>query len=864
MSEEEIIKRDRYKKRRDLWIKIQTHTITALVVFTLVFGFIYYQVTKTRYINYSECGKVDYNVYLKENDFYEEEFLGKDYAYIAELIDRVKANFNYQLNMDTGNVDYEYSYSVDAMVEIIDKNTNKPFYHPVKEIVPATKLQQNSSNKLTVNVPVEFVYNDYNAIAKSFIEHYSPNATSNLVVTMRVNVLSMSNDFEADSKNEYTLALRVPLAVKTFDMTYVSSVEESSGNILAYQKNEYKDVYRGCFIAGCILDVLAILIFIVFVYVTRNKDITYTIRVKKIVSSYKPFIQQINNGFDFKGYQTLEVNTFNEMLEIRDTIQSPILMTENRDKTRTSFIIPTNTKLLYTFDVKVDNYDDIYKDTPDPDFFTPPTTPTPPTDTPDGKADEEAIIVISDAIDDVYDYQNIDLAVEADKASAVTITEEASVEEAPVEEAPVEEAPVETEIQAVTDDAVIEESDKELNSAFYDFGIKCDYSFEAKLALASEETKEYYRQIVMFAHSFGAKVTRSWKREKIYIGRNLFAYLIFKGYKLCALLALDPKEYINTKYRAEDISATKKYEKTPMLMRVTSQRRAGYVIELLEKMLSEAGLKNTGKQYKFEQIKKKSKLMLISENLIRLEGTPDAVHAALAKVWHSHDKSQVTLSGAVKEITHESTAAPVQNEITAASYAKTEVQPQAYPSVADYIDVLELSEENPEISVENTYVENDTYRTNVKYDYSFEAKLSLTSDEMKGYYKDITDFVKSYGVKISRNWKNEKIHIGRNVFAILIFRGYKLNVAFSLNPKDYENSKYRSEDFSNHKKYENTPMFMSITSPRRAGYAIELLEKMFKDGKIENKNLAAESASITKRTRTELFNAGLIRKKNRT
>ena len=39
------------------------------------------------------------------------------------------------------------------------------------------------------------------------------------------------------------------------------------------------------------------------------------------------------NNFDFKGYQLLKLETFTDMLEIRDTIRQPILMKENHDKT---------------------------------------------------------------------------------------------------------------------------------------------------------------------------------------------------------------------------------------------------------------------------------------------------------------------------------------------------------------------------------------------------------------------------------------------------------------------------------------------------------------------------------------------------
>ena len=54
------------------------------------------------------------------------------------------------------------------------------------------------------------------------------------------------------------------------------------------------------------------------------------------------------------------IKTFVELLGIRDTIQAPVLMCENKDETMAQFFIPTNTKILYTFVIKVDNYDEIY------------------------------------------------------------------------------------------------------------------------------------------------------------------------------------------------------------------------------------------------------------------------------------------------------------------------------------------------------------------------------------------------------------------------------------------------------------------------------------------------------------------------
>jgi len=97
-----------------------------------------------------------------------------------------------------------------------------------------------------------------------------------------------------------------------------------------------------------------------YAYLSRNVDISYDIKVARLVRNYKSFIQKICNSFDVVGYQVLIIDTFEEMLEIRDTIQSPILMEENDDRTCSKFFIPTNTNLLYLYEIKVDDYNEIY------------------------------------------------------------------------------------------------------------------------------------------------------------------------------------------------------------------------------------------------------------------------------------------------------------------------------------------------------------------------------------------------------------------------------------------------------------------------------------------------------------------------
>lgn len=805
MSEEEKRKRDLYKRRRDRWIRIQAVLISAVTLLAIVFGFVYYRANQTYYISYDESGAVDYKVYLFENDFFEEEYLGKDQAYVATLIDDVKADFQYTLDMDADNVEYKYSYRVDTVLEIIDKKSGIALFSPSYVSVPEKALAQNSSNMLTINEAVSIDYDYYNGIAKSFIDEYSlGDVESRLTVTMRVDVLSISDNFAESTKNQYSQALNIPLTSKTLDIKINSSVPSSENKILACDRVAAKNLFKIGTISSAGLDALLILVFIFFIYATRNRDINYTIKVQKLVSAYKSFIQKINNEFNTAGYQELAVDSFGEMLEIRDTISSPILMSENEDKTCTKFIIPTNTKLLYAFEIKVDGYDEIY-----------------------GTEDENVC------------YMKEEAPVEEDVKEAPI--EETVVEEAPSEEvAPAEEA---VTVLAPVEEAPLEENlseDAEIENAAFAFGVKCDYSFEAKLSLASDETKDYYRQIISLAKRYGVKVSRSWKRERVYLSGKQFACFIFKGSKLGVALALNPADYLETKYRPEDLSGVKKYEKTPMLMKLSSQRKAKYTLELLEMMFTEAGLKDSGNGGEYIDIPAKSKLKLVSENLIRFEGSEENVKGAIARIWEKHDKTTVQKTEPVVE-------APVIEEPYVEPVAE-EPEIEAVPELVEAPAEAEASDEAL------------GYVSGVKYDYSFEAKLSLSSSETKNFYKELVAFIKSHGVKISRSWKRERVYLSGKQFANLLFKGSKLCVALALNPEECD-AKYGLSDLSGMKKYEKTPMLLKISSQRKLKYAFELLTVLFSKEGIEDKKISFKEKAIPTKTKQALMKAGLIRKK---
>lgn len=148
MSEKEQKRRVAYRKNREKWIFLQTVIIVVLTVALLVSSIVAIQLKSKYYVNYTEGGSIDYNVFLKENEFYQEEYIGKDQSYVASLIDRIIADYSYTieenhytfainyLDVDLGNVDVGRR----AFFEIIENSDGSITAH-IYEYITASALE---------------------------------------------------------------------------------------------------------------------------------------------------------------------------------------------------------------------------------------------------------------------------------------------------------------------------------------------------------------------------------------------------------------------------------------------------------------------------------------------------------------------------------------------------------------------------------------------------------------------------------------------------------------------------------------------------------------------------------------------------
>ncbi len=342
-------------KRRNIVLAF-TCAIVVVFIVSLSFFLLYFDHGKKQYVTYDETSKIDYKVFLKDNEFFDNDYLGTDKQYIASLIKYINADFNYKLSLKEKDVEYKYSYRIEANVSVKEKGTNNPLYN-LDQILVNESEYDSSLKEVVINEKVDIDYNYYNNLIKNFINIYGlDNTESVLTINMYVNVIGSCEDFEENNKQESVMSLSIPLTTKTVAIDISNNLINNKNNVMQC-KNIYPNNFMLLLLAVIfgILDLGLIVITIRYEIKTRTAENIYERELKKILNNYSSYIQTLGSDFDFRDYQLLKVNTFTDMLEIRDTIKQPILMKENNDKTGAYFVIPSNTKILYVYRLKVSN-----------------------------------------------------------------------------------------------------------------------------------------------------------------------------------------------------------------------------------------------------------------------------------------------------------------------------------------------------------------------------------------------------------------------------------------------------------------------------------------------------------------------------
>lgn len=322
--------------------------IISLLLTSAVCIYTSLKASQNYYVHYDEKSNLDYNVYLKPNDYFGDH-LGKDQQYIASLIDHIKANFNYELKIDE-NINYSYYYFIDATVSVVDTN-GKTLYQKTDEIMPKKTFEDDGTHSFKINEEANLDYNYYNNLVSTFLKKYNLNyATSNVTLKMYVGIEGNCENFSSSLEDDAVISMIIPLSTQTvgIDMNYTLS----SGTDKLLECQNISIINQYTFITGIIigfLDLLLITYLLIYVIKTRSAETIYTHTLKSIFSNYGRYISKIKSEISYKKFQIVFVEEFEDLFEVRNSSQSPILFFEEEKKFKSAFIVPTNSGLAYVY-----------------------------------------------------------------------------------------------------------------------------------------------------------------------------------------------------------------------------------------------------------------------------------------------------------------------------------------------------------------------------------------------------------------------------------------------------------------------------------------------------------------------------------
>lgn len=322
----------------------------ALFVLTVIFLQGAFGVAASKTVQYNETSNLDYRVYLKENNFYDTDYLGKNKVYIANLIDNIEINFRYNYNIvEPANVDF--NYNVVAKLTIADGSGKNNYYEKEYVLLSNKTASIKNGTFYNLNEKVKIDYSYYNSLANSFKQQYGVDTSSNLTVYLKVN---KKTDIE-NATNAYensTMYVKIPLSEKAINIELNYQDINNSNYIIQGVDSKTDNIIFGVLSVISIIGSLVFAIQIIrLLTLLRGKKSIYDKYVEKILNEYDRLIVENGTGPDTKNNKVIKISRFEELLDVRDNLKLPIMYYVITKHTKCCFYIKHNDD-LYLMTIK--------------------------------------------------------------------------------------------------------------------------------------------------------------------------------------------------------------------------------------------------------------------------------------------------------------------------------------------------------------------------------------------------------------------------------------------------------------------------------------------------------------------------------
>lgn len=325
----------------------------SFIFITLVLGIFVNQTNnlyKESRFKFAENGYITYDVELKENNFYNDNVLGMDKAYVPELIDKFNIYFNYNINSDEYlELDYENIIKYDFIV--INNVDSKVLYETANYDIRRHNLDKEKSLKYSDQI--EFDYGFYKNKYDELVSVYGKDITGYINVSNTIHKKSDLDLLDGYLKEDKVYSIKLPITDAVFSIN-MSEDSKMRNETLVIKKDKVTSANRlliFTIIVLCVLYVVVFIIFIKLISLLRTKQSKYDKFVNGILKEYDSVIVETLLYPNTEGLNKISVKNFKEILDTHDLLHKPILYFNVVSHMKCIFYI-LDDKNLYVYTVK--------------------------------------------------------------------------------------------------------------------------------------------------------------------------------------------------------------------------------------------------------------------------------------------------------------------------------------------------------------------------------------------------------------------------------------------------------------------------------------------------------------------------------
>lgn len=298
-------------------------------------------------VKYNEVGKVDYKVYLKDNNYYDSSFLNSGMQYVASLIKTVNVKFNYEMH-STKDIAFDSNYKIVGELQITERDDpSKVLYKKAEELVKTKSITVNDNN-FTINEEIDIDYDKYNNIVNSYKKDLGLIVSSNLILTLETNTNGTYKTDKLEKDNK--LQIIIPLSEATLNIKMNSNEINNSGSL--GDSNRLFIIENNVLFIVCVFLLLVTIFSIVldiYIYLKNFKKDIYKAKVSKILKDYDRLIVNGKVNINEDNYENVVIiDDFKEIVDAAQNINQSILFYEAIPNEKCFFVVIAD-KTLYKY-----------------------------------------------------------------------------------------------------------------------------------------------------------------------------------------------------------------------------------------------------------------------------------------------------------------------------------------------------------------------------------------------------------------------------------------------------------------------------------------------------------------------------------